>query len=425
MPNKKQRAIPYKFGLTGQSKIERRNATTGLWSTSSDSRTSSSTAYSGFQLTESESHSWPPKSGGRSDVGGPFYTIKREIDKPSTIFGHSTENALPPGINDRIRGRWSVGLGCPIPSSNYFPSHTRTSDSVLNVAGATAISRCKPTSSGVELGTAIGEIRKDGLPHLIGSSTWEARTKRAKGAASDYLNVVFGWKPLIADITDFGKTVKKSDHVMQQYDADRGNTVRRQYEFPPDIGGTTDVILSSAMPPDSGGMTTSNAFTAPFQSTGVWRRRITTSTRRWFKGAFVYGVPNGIYSGSESAEFAARADRLVGVSLTPDLLWNLSPWSWAVDWFTNTGDVLSNVSDYVSQGLVMQYGYIMETKVTKATYSLEGPVYYGKAVSVPPATLTITSKARVRANPFGFGITWDGLSLSQAAILSALGISRS
>lgn len=138
----------------------------------------------------------------------------------------------------------------------------------------------------------------------------------------------------------------------------------------------------------------------------------------------MYGVP-GSFASSKVGQLGAEADKLFGLSLTPDLLWNLAPWSWAVDWFTNTGDVLENVSDMVAQGLVMRYGYLMETKSISVTYKLHGCTFHGTPVVLAPAVLETVSKVRVRANPFGFGITWDGLSPIQIAILAALGISRS
>jgi hypothetical protein len=120
----------------------------------------------------------------------------------------------------------------------------------------------------------------------------------------------------------------------------------------------------------------------------------------------------------------ARADRLFGLNLTPDLVWNLTPWSWAIDWFTNFGDVVSNVSDMVTDGLVMRYGYIMEHTVAKNTYTLEGFSPLRGSLPVPPMSFVTETKVRRAANPFGFGFTWDGLSPRQLAIAAALGLSK-
>jgi hypothetical protein len=119
------------------------------------------------------------------------------------------------------------------------------------------------------------------------------------------------------------------------------------------------------------------------------------------------------------------AKKILGLSLTPDIVWNLTPWSWAVDWFSNTGDVISNLTDWATDGLVLRYGYVMEHTITSDTYTYSGNTgLIDGNVRVPPLTLVTETKIRRRANPFGFGITWDGLSPRQLAITAALGLTR-
>jgi len=135
-------------------------------------------------------------------------------------------------------------------------------------------------------------------------------------------------------------------------------------------------------------------------------------------------MPAGLDSRTKLGRYALLADRL-GLKLTPDTLWNLAPWSWAVDWFSNAGDVISNLSDIGEYGLVMRYGYLMEESITTDTYTLEGVVLSdGKPFNCEPLVLVNHTKTRKQANPYGFGVSWDTLSTFQISILSALGISR-
>jgi len=124
--------------------------------------------------------------------------------------------------------------------------------------------------------------------------------------------------------------------------------------------------------------------------------------------------------------YALEAEKLFGLSLSPDTLWQLAPWSWAVDWFANTGDVLHNVSAYANQGLILRYGYIMEHTVVRDTYSCGNPVTNGlwNGRPIAPITFVTETKVRRRANPFGFGVSWNALSPFQTSIVAALGISR-
>jgi Pyruvate/2-oxoacid:ferredoxin oxidoreductase gamma subunit len=209
---------------------------------------------------------------------------------------------------------------------------------------------------------------------------------------------------------------------MDQYERDRGRLVRRRYQFDTEKSETTQILSlnksADMLAPISGvgGFGTSK--------TGVWSLKTTTTIDRWFSGAFVYGSPIRDTYVSESLDLAEKADRLLGLSLTPDVLWNLTPWSWATDWALNTGDILAYASDVASQGLVMRYGYIMEHSIREYEYQLTGAVRRGRDLGTLNAVLTTEVKQRRGANPFGFGLTWDGLTTAQASILAALGISR-
>jgi hypothetical protein len=152
---------------------------------------------------------------------------------------------------------------------------------------------------------------------------------------------------------------------------------------------------------------------------------VETTRDRWFSGAFTYYLPTGYDSRAELARIASLADKLLGTSITPETIWNVLPWSWAVDWFTNAGDVLANINRFKNNGLVMPYGYMMERTITKHIYTLNKSGLIGaKNVGKGPLTLVTITKKRIPANPYGFGITWNSLSGFQASILAALGISR-
>jgi len=119
-----------------------------------------------------------------------------------------------------------------------------------------------------------------------------------------------------------------------------------------------------------------------------------------------------------------EAGKLLGITLTPDTLWNLAPWSWAVDWFSNAGDVVSNISDWAVYGLVLRYGYIMEHTIVRDTYTRTPTGLNVSGGATSSITLVTETKIRRRADPFGFGLSGVALNATQQAILTALGISR-
>jgi hypothetical protein len=121
---------------------------------------------------------------------------------------------------------------------------------------------------------------------------------------------------------------------------------------------------------------------------------------------------------------ALEAKKLYGLSLTPETVWNLAPWSWAVDWVSNAGDVISNLSDWATDGLVLRHGYIMEQSFVRDTYEWYGPVNFWSQVYPAVFTLECRSKLRRRATPFGFGLTFGDFTPRQWAIAIALGLTK-
>jgi len=145
---------------------------------------------------------------------------------------------------------------------------------------------------------------------------------------------------------------------------------------------------------------------------------------RWFSGAFTYYFPHEIAGSKRMADAAILAQRL-GIEPTPELLWNIAPWSWAADWFANSGDVISNWSAFHTDGLVMLYGYMMEHHVSKITRTLVGARDASGASYEPsPVSKIIEIKRRRAATPYGFGLNFSGFSAFQSSIIAALGLSR-
>lgn len=150
----------------------------------------------------------------------------------------------------------------------------------------------------------------------------------------------------------------------------------------------------------------------------------TAITKRWFSGAYTYHLPTGYYAHQAVKGSIAKANDLLGLELTPEVLWNISPWTWLFDWAANIGDVVANATALQSDNLVIRYGYIMAQTSATNTYQLDGPSFYAGGPGVLTAALGTILKQRVRATPFGFGLTTDAFTGRQWAILASLGITR-
>lgn len=377
--------------------------------------------WDGIQVTVSENHpEWQKrKKLPFSDIGGNFFTQMKSAtvsETPRVSSGRETYlQAGLPWITDWYRYK---GFLLPFhPSTVSFPDYQYSSNATLDAWGATAVARCKPTNSVADVSNFLGETISEGLPKLVGARTWRDRTLKAKSAGEEYLNHQFGWMPLVGEINSMAEAITHAELVLNQYERDSGKLVRRRFDFPPEQTVSSSVFRDGV-----------NAYRTPGHSLDVGYPRdsgrvlktTTVSRRRWFSGAFTYYLPpRGTTKGD-----LARAKKLYGLALTPDTVWNLTPWSWAIDWFTNAGDVLSNWSDMVVDGLVMRYGYIMEHTLVSDTYVFAGPT--GVAGSARPAIVTLVAETKIRrrASPFGFGLTWSGLTPRQMSIIAALGITK-
>jgi len=363
------------------------------------------------------------------DVGGDFrsekhYVRENRLQTDSPIYSFETKGPLYThneygplfAVQPRLDGNWNM-------SSSY-----ESSDARLLALGSTAISRCKPTNSVASLSTALGELRRDGIPKLIGAHTWEEKALNLKSAGGEYLNVVFGWEPLIADVKDMAYAIRNSDKILKQYQRDAGRLVRRRYEFPMErsVGPIND-YGSGWYPyfPEGYNLSQGAYDHYPFTAgEGRLTSQLIQERHQWFSGAFTYYIPSGTTAMGKLGELSAKAGKLLGLELSPEVFWELTPWSWAVDWFSNTGDIISNVSSFITDGLVLRYGYIMEHSVSREIYTLENVPLNGR----PHTTFTLEKihevKKRKRATPFGFGVDEANLSGRQLSILAALGITR-
>lgn len=354
------------------------------------------------------------------DIGGSFLSIQREYSESGVVVRKWYPRTNPSGGNS-----WhDCGLYPydDVITAGDFPPASIMSPMQLAALGTTAISRCAPTNPLSGLATALGELR-EGLPKMVGHTALKGG-KFSQNIGSEYLNYQFGILPTISDVRRTWDTVQRADKLTKQYEKNAGKKIKRKYSFPEEISSVTTVDgARRTWRPTNVGV---NYF---LNSDMYLKLKKTVITRRkvWFKGAFTYYLPpSGTLAHKEKV-----ANYLYGTRLTPSVAWELTPWSWAIDWVTNLGDVINNVSLFLMDGLIMPYGYIMcETHVT---YIYEAEDYYSTgrrpasllgSIYRPEQRLTTIVRQRMPATPFGFGFDMDSLTTRQLAIIAALGMSR-
>lgn len=288
--------------------------------------------------------------------------------------------------------------------------------------------RVAPVVSEFSLSTFLGELR-EGLPRLIPDFIHRAQTM--KGLGSDYLNLEFGWKPLISDLQGLAESLLQASFGLfrpmganhRRRDRDEIITFSRE-DF---TSGNMQCLVGrhaslSQYNPYSTTSTGFHATGAVAQGSQVNR----SSVKQWVEGEFVY-IPK---AGFDPKNFLDRFETLASVDLTPAVLWELSPWSWLVDWAGQIGSSLSAMEAGLSNRVLSTYFYGMEDTTASTT---QGLIVTGNQSGVSwtgPRNLTSKivrrRRRRIRANPFGYtGSSSTTLTGSQMAILGALGLTRS
>lgn len=388
----------------------------------------------GTQVTESEGHLFPSKRKEFKDAGGPFRTVKNRFlvdgqNRAPKSYGisHTDSYGNTWYYTGPIFPRPTIGASDHDIFLNAYPPTLESSDEFLKSLGTTAIARCKPTNSIANLSVALAETASEGIPKFVGAASWKSRAKGlrelSRGVSDDYLTYQFGWMPLISDVSSTIRAAQDANRILEQFRRDDGKLVRRRYQFPSttettDLGKTTYSGYGIA---PTGIPNLNLAAGGKSNMTFDCYKTRTVERSQWFSGAFTYHMPIADTTLGRIARNMAEVRKLYGLSIDPEVIWNVLPWSWAVDWAVNIGDLLANASDAMTDGLVMPYGYMMEHTIVTDTWEAELPIPQVGRTSI---SLITETKKRVQASPYGFGLTWDGFSPYQLSIMAALGISR-
>jgi hypothetical protein len=272
------------------------------------------------------------------------------------------------------------------------------------------------------------ELKKDGIPAMPGgTSIWNfidvASFFRKSG--EEYLNLEFGWKPFVSDIQQTMNSVINAHSILSQYQRDSGRNVRRFYVFPEVINATDSYSAATGSVSGFGGITN---LARCFQNiSGPWSMIRRTNQKVWFSGAFTYYLASDKTLMSRIQRYSQEANKLLGLDLTPDVLWQAAPWSWLIDWQFDVGNIINNASALAGDSLVIKYGYLMVQTSMRIDVTLRGIHQYDGNLDLGDIVTTYASqrKQRLQSTPYGFGLNPTGFTSRQKAILAALGLSKS
>lgn len=350
---------------------------------------------------------------GRYDQGHEFSTSRTTYHSEPTWTLRTVNGGVAYTYDGVIRPSLTV--------HSVVPVLTGITSAEQSALGRDLISKTIPTAPEANLATMLGELRER-LPSLIGLQTYR-RGLGSQTSGSEYLNVEFGLLPLGRDIGLLAAGVVNAAKAARQMQRDSGRVVRRRRSLQP-VVETQELAPFAANPSIGGGgnVTRTLGFHAtsygPVLTTDVKRRVVK------FSGAYSYYLEESQQFLDRLQAYEQMANHLLGSRITPEVVWNLTPWSWLFDWFSDAGTFMTNVSALSKDSLVLRYGYLMvdesitRTRTQRVTPRVGGDFWTRTEISV-------RQKTRKKATPYGFDVSLEALSPRQWAILGALGMSRS
>lgn len=287
-----------------------------------------------------------------------------------------------------------------------IPTDVGMAEHDLQALGSTAIAKSLPNVPAFRLARFIGELR-EGLPKVPLKELAKSQRK-VSSLGSEYLNVQFGLLPTVSDVSKLIQLVghpelrARVEHALNQEFRVR-KVVRK------DESTSTRALLTNEM----------NTLPAAFVQSVSGYETTSYTSRTWSSVSFMYFHSNRLLDLLDGMD-----EQLGNFGSIPNMIdaWNLTAWSWFIDWFTNFNHVLTNLSYLGRDGLMIQHGYIMSHHRRRVT-TVQNCRFAGRPVQ-SVGVIDYERKYRVRASPFGFGLTWREFSPFQTSILAALGVNR-
>lgn len=186
-----------------------------------------------------------------------------------------------------------------------------------------------PSKPYVDIANFIGELRD--FPDMI-KSIGDRFLSKGNFHSIGHLNLSyqFGWKPFFDDVVkmfSFAEMCQKRFKELKSL-KENGSTIRKRRLFEESRTITSTEVLGDSY---AGNVSCLCSFTV---KEVVWGYVIWRTTQDFPQ------------TDADIAEAAVNS--ALGLYIRPSTVWNLLPWTWAIDWFANIGDVLDATNNVLS-----------------------------------------------------------------------------
>ena len=383
--------------------------------------------------------------------GGPFASIKVRV--PSMEWqAHGTYSTLGnPNFGSNSRWEYTGSFANPdltydgISLSNYgggggafivnnplFPSTTAYEP--------LARDRLRPQLSRAGLTVFLAESRD--IPRMLRQTSavfhdiWKAlggsqhtAFMHPKRVADEFLNHQFGWAPFVGDIVKMTDALIFSRQYIADVTAANNTWVKKRAVLANDESVTRLKRLYSPGCEPSGANILGLCKDLTLDGNvckGYMDVMDETKTLVWTEGSFKYYRPEFDSSLSSYNTAWASIERhmtLYGLRVNPSTIYRATPWTWLIDWFSQTGRLIDRATDWGLDGIVSKYLYLMHHRVrTIRSFHLFN--FWSGALALTWVRFVDTKQRKNAGSPYGFDLLSKDLSTQQWAILAALGISR-
>lgn len=320
---------------------------------------------------------------------------------PNT-FGSSFSNYIVDGIRNTSFGDHLVVTGVPSDVD----------------ASTSAVARTNPSRPYVDVPVNILDIKSAPSRVLREISSMRSRgfwrapprpSKRelARGGGQAWLQYQFGIAPIVGDIVKMQRAVEMVDN--------RVNEINRLFDSPRGLRRTVTVFNGSANAKNTNTyLQSAGTIIVPiFDIRTIVQKRVHV---RWGPQQRC-GIPP---TPQQRREWAVRS--VLGLTVDLSTLWELTPWSWLVDYFGNVGTYLKTTRNIVPARLIGVW------PMTHTTTTWECPGFSALANGTLRSMTPVRSirQRKSRSSSFASPVAhFNFLSGSQMGILAALAASRS
>ena len=361
-----------------------------------------------------------------------------------------TVGAFIPDMGTFFRDKGATLLS---PNTSYNPSTLAPNGLDRVGSSSRMINDMNPYSNQASFLATATELLRGDIPQLLPKlrkhrdqilrlkKEFKTYKQAAKFIGQQSLNVQFGWAPIMRDIAAGIELLISIDRALFPSDSTRRRRKRVIFEASHLTDRSVDWCIAPHLTDRYSGWSPGPSQTALWNSRSpsgfVQRASLAThlairgTADVWTTAKFRTGLsPNAVSNG-----YLDRGIDLLGLRLTPEVVWELTPWSWLIDWFSNTGTIIANVSTLGATNALLNYAYSTLRYRFSCSYNAVRPnipetPYFGMSGFTGYKGQIgfleeYDMKIRGSASPFGFSVSTEALTGGQWGILASLGLARS